>query len=703
MRNYTGNAIRLIDDGTFNLNGYTANPRAGYVGIGDASIMATPGGSLPSLPWARLHLVHTSNAVSDFGYRPWMQNGMLITGNSDQMYVGHKYGSNDASDAVIQWSEDGTLGSTRQQMRFLFTTTPASGSGAVTSEGLELMRLYPQSSTVGYVGVGDFYGLGYTPSAALDVAAGNVRVRALPGTSATTDSKVVVSDTAGVLHWRPITDFTSCDWEVSSSNGYAAWRANGTTPGCPESDNQMYIGHNPANTVTNPAKLNVLADSGAVNYRYGINSEAVAGASGIQAIGVQTSATPNASNARANDHTGLKSEVSNAEVNNRAIHATANVTAGNNLSNLNCGIQVGAYAEDNLGDTVGNTFGGNYAIKAEAKVESTAEVHLNYGLHSEVSFEYNPAEAHRRYGFGVYGRANSDWRADRLHGVVGVAVAPTDQLNEFTVGVMGSAYGLDNDYDSIVNYGHSVWAGYFYGHANITGTLVYGNLHQYSDETIKTNITEIPPDMVSNILGQVQPKMYEYNHEAVPQLRLPGGSHFGFIAQQVEQVVPSLVATERVAAATDANGFVTGEDVPLKAMNYTEFIPLLIKGYQQQQERLEQLEQALSACCGTGKEQTPNSRSLGPGTSDLSNERLLIAPNPFTDHTIVSYYMAQPGRVSLQVSDEASRPIALLRQEQAMAGSFTYEWNTQSLAPGSYFVALVVDGNVVVKKAVKVQ
>jgi hypothetical protein len=58
--------------------------------------------------------------------------------------------------------------------------------------------------------------------------------------------------------------------------------------------------------------------------------------------------------------------------------------------------------------------------------------------------------------------------------------------------------------------------------------------------------------------------------------------------------------------------------------------------------------------------------------------------------------------VSLQVSDNAGRPISTLREEHAMAGAFTYEWDTQHLAAGTYFVALVVDGNVVVKRAVKV-
>lgn len=36
------------------------------------------------------------------------------------------------------------------------------------------------------------------------------------------------------------------------------------------------------------------------------------------------------------------------------------------------------------------------------------------------------------------------------------------------------------------------------------------------------------------------------------------------------------------------------------------------------------------------------------------------------------------------------------------AGSYSYEWNTAQLAPGTYFCALLVDGNVVVKRAVKV-
>jgi hypothetical protein len=62
----------------------------------------------------------------------------------------------------------------------------------------------------------------------------------------------------------------------------------------------------------------------------------------------------------------------------------------------------------------------------------------------------------------------------------------------------------------------------------------------------------------------------------------------------------------------------------------------------------------------------------------------------------------QAGKVSLQVSTSDGKPMGTLREEQAEAGAFTYEWNTSRLASGTYFCTLMVDGAVVVKRAVKV-
>lgn len=82
--------MRLFDDGTFTLNTYTLNPRRGNVAIGDASEM----NGTATLPWSRFHLVHGQNSDIFYGYRPELQNGVMLTRNSQQAYMGHLWYDN---------------------------------------------------------------------------------------------------------------------------------------------------------------------------------------------------------------------------------------------------------------------------------------------------------------------------------------------------------------------------------------------------------------------------------------------------------------------------------------------------------------------------------------------------------------------------------------------------------------------------------
>ncbi|MBL7940300.1 MAG: hypothetical protein JNL43_13140 [Flavobacteriales bacterium] len=45
---------------------------------------------------------------------------------------------------------------------------------------------------------------------------------------------------------------------------------------------------------------------------------------------------------------------------------------------------------------------------------------------------------------------------------------------------------------------------------------------------------------------------------------------------------------------------------------------------------------------------------------------------------------------------------ALLHEATLQAGDYQYEWDTTNLAPGMYYVTLLLDGQPLVKKAVKV-
>lgn len=88
---------------------------------------------------------------------------------------------------------------------------------------------------------------------------------------------------------------------------------------------------------------------------------------------------------------------------------------------------------------------------------------------------------------------------------------------------------------------------------------------------------------------------------------------------------------------------------------------------------------------------------------DLQEQRLLIIPNPVADLTTLEYYVPKAGRVSLSVSTSDGKPMGTLREEQAEPGAYSYQWNTTKLAAGTYFCTFLLDGNVVVKRAVKVK
>lgn len=100
-----------------------------------------------------------STYAQQLGYRLWQRNGVTMTGNSDQCYIGAKYNGNDSSDLVLQWSdnsENQPWGTDR--LRFLFTTrrNAAFTYGAPSEEGLESFRVFVPNDTVANVGVGDF-------------------------------------------------------------------------------------------------------------------------------------------------------------------------------------------------------------------------------------------------------------------------------------------------------------------------------------------------------------------------------------------------------------------------------------------------------------------------------------------------------------------------------------------------------------------
>ena len=73
-------------------------------------------------------------------------------------------------------------------------------------------------------------------------------------------------------------------------------------------------------------------------------------------------------------------------------------------------------------------------------------------------------------------------------------------------------------------------------------------------------------------------------------------------------------------------------------------------------------------------------------------------PNPFNNHTTISYVLAEKAQVKLTVYDVSGRKLVSLYEGKQAKGEHSIEWNSNknnSLNAGIYFCSLKVNGAVV--------
>ena len=234
-----------------------------------------------------------------------------------------------------------------------------------------------------------------------------------------------------------------------------------------------------------------------------------------------------------------------------------------------------------------------------------------------------------------------------------------------------------------------------------------------SDENLKSDLEQLEPGTAADQLAQVEVYSYRYNTEEHPQMHLPSGEHVGVKAQQLEEVFPQLVKHMTQPPEYDREGNLLHEAVEFKAVNMSGLVPYLLLTVQHQQERLAEMDARMSAlneqlagCCTNGL-RTSEENSAGVSAFDKAldptKDRLLrIAPNPFNERTTVYYTVPKSGRAQLLVNSSDGKDLRVLHEGTMDPGDFQYEWNTTALAAGTYYVTLLLNGETVVQKAVKV-
>lgn len=396
---------------------------------------------------------------------------------------------------------------------------------------------------------------------------------------------------------------------------------------------------------------------------------------------------------------GIGSYAWNGSLRTTGLYGYAKVNDG---SGGTSGFVTGVEGVAFLDGTANTLFGGRFTSETFPTASSTT--HNVFGVHSYVAVS-SPVTNEVN---GVFSRVdNYSDDADRIIAVNGQARGSYDDVNGWRIGIFGEAEG---------DHLNRSWAGYFLGDVGATGVVASGVANIItSDGTFKEN--ETPIAGASSLLSQIQPLTYTFDSLSHPAMQLPGGLQAGMVAQDVQVVLPHLVHALAMPARYDSLGNMTSPPLDYLGLNYDGFVPYLIAAFKEQQARIDQqdqqlaaMQQALAACCvGVPTDGTlfqGQGNNTGTDSQDLSRmaaeDMLTIAPNPFAERTTISYRAAAAGRVMLRVSDGRGQHIDTLRDAMQDAGAYTYEWNTTNLAPGMYTVSLLMDGQLLVERAVKV-
>ncbi len=296
------------------------------------------------------------------------------------------------------------------------------------------------------------------------------------------------------------------------------------------------------------------------------------------------------------------------------------------------------------------------------------------------------------YGVGVYSVTNNTSTNNTNYGVL--AVTSGAGAGTRTYGVYSNLFAPAGN----VNYaiygnapvGANSWAGFFQGNTFCTG------LYVGSDGNIKVDIKD-----EENALGKIM-KMRAVTYKFDPNqkdLNLPEEEQHGFVAQEVNGVLPEVVKKTRYSIA-DGDG-VEKESKEYLSLNYLGLISILYKGVQEQQAQINELKAKLKEAGiearSAGTAVTEEKISISAGTFDAKEFTLAQnVPNPFSAQTTIRYNLPRGVKgATIGVFDLNGR---MQLQFNGLNGSSQVVIDGNTLQPGIYIYSLLVEGQEVLSK-----
>ncbi len=216
-----------------------------------------------------------------------------------------------------------------------------------------------------------------------------------------------------------------------------------------------------------------------------------------------------------------------------------------------------------------------------------------------------------------------------------------------------------------------------------------------SDRTLKRDIQPIANAL--DIVSQLNGYTYEYRRNERPDLNLPEGRRYGFITQEVQEVMPTAVRQGENAL---------GDPDTYQVMEYNAITPVLAEAIKMQQDIIADLEadnKELEARLAR-LEALVLKNGASSSASDINSSDIVLAqnrPNPTKDLTTIDYSLPlSMDRAELVVFDINGQ---MINRQAVAAGEGSIDLNTSRWTSGTYVYAIVLDGKTLARQQLVVQ
>lgn len=172
---------------------------------------------------------------------------------------------------------------------------------------------------------------------------------------------------------------------------------------------------------------------------------------------------------------------------------------------------------------------------------------------------------------------------------------------------------------------------------------------------------------------------------------------FGFFASEVQEILPE-VTSDREYSVIEAGGKVQEKKVDL-SLEYDAFIPVLIKGMQDQQKLIEAMQEKITqletALASTGKS------GVIKNSTATFNENMLEQnqPNPFNQNTVIRYHLPSNTAGKINVYDNNGKLLktftanetgqVMLSGGDLKAGTYSYTLSINGKLAGSKQLVII--------------